>query len=96
MSAPWGHAVLAEHVGETFGVQTAAGERRLELVEVEVLPARETRDDAIRTEPFTLLFRVADGEALPQGTYRFEHAELDAIDVFVVPNGPDRNEAVFN
>jgi hypothetical protein len=52
-------------------------------------------------EPFSLLFRAMAAEFhLPQGMYRLEHEKFGALDIFLVPVGPDekgmRLEAVFN
>ena len=48
---------------------------------------------------FSLLFRGPVDPFLSQGTYRLDHAELGALDIFLVPIGPDaegmRYEAVF-
>ncbi len=51
--------------------------------------------------PFSLVFRSApDHQALPQRIYRVEHAELGALDIFLVPIGADasgmRYQAVFS
>ena len=51
---------------------------------------------------FSLLFEGACEPVLPQQTYEFEHANVGAFDLFIVPLGPDkaggcmRYEAVFN
>jgi hypothetical protein len=49
--------------------------------------------------PFSLVFRGPLRPVLPQQIYRLEHAELGALDIFLVPIGPDaqgmRYEAVF-
>ena len=36
-------------------------------------------------EAFTVQFRSTAGRALGQGTYRFEHPRIGAVDLFVVP-----------
>lgn len=50
-------------------------------------------------QPFSLTFRGPAEPVLPQGTYRLEHAELGALDIFVVPIGHSADatsyEAVF-
>ena len=58
------------------------------------------RPGAPRAEPFSLVFS-ASGSVLDQRTYRLEHPVLGALDIFLVPIGPDadgriRYEAVFN
>jgi uncharacterized protein DUF6916 len=45
--------------------------------------------------PFSLVFQGGPAQTLPQGTHRVEHPELGPIDVFLVPIGPDRYQAVF-
>ena len=54
---------------------------------------------ATRREPFALTFRGTRSPWLPQGTYRLEHDQLGALDLFIVPIGPDehgmRYEAIF-
>ena len=71
--------------------------RSLELVEARESPTTPGFE-GLRT-PFSVVFRAPGPEVLPQRTYRLEHAELGAFDLFVVPiaNGPDgvRYEAVF-
>jgi hypothetical protein len=49
--------------------------------------------------PFTLLFHAPAGACLPQQIFRLEHDQVGAIEIFLVPLGPDakgmRYEAVF-
>lgn len=48
---------------------------------------------------FSLLFLGPARPILPQATYRLEHAEMGAMDIFLVPVGPQAGgmgyEAVF-
>jgi hypothetical protein len=61
----------------------APGEPPLETSLVEV---RSVGDPpANGREPFALVFRAAAGRLLAQATYRFAHAELGELDIFVVP-----------
>lgn len=50
-------------------------------------------------DPFTLVFRGPTEPSLPQATYRLEHAELGALEIFIVPIGQDADsmsyEAIF-
>jgi hypothetical protein len=66
--------------------------------EVELVDIREGPAGASRTQ-FALLFRGGPDQSLPQRIYRLEHDELGALDLFLVPLGPDdvgqRYEAVF-
>lgn len=53
-----------------------------------------------RKQPFSVLFRGPRNVVLPQAIYRVEHERLGALEIFLVPIGPDgqgmRYEAVFN
>jgi hypothetical protein len=50
--------------------------------------------------PFSLVLRSPPGAPLPQRIYRLQHEELGALDLFLVPIGPDDAgmcyEAVFS
>lgn len=45
--------------------------------------------------PFSLVFQGGPTPPLPQRIYRVEHAQLGAIEIFLVPIAADRYEAVF-
>jgi hypothetical protein len=66
--------------------------------DVELVSVTEGAAGATRTQ-FSLLFRGGPDPPLPQRIYRLEHPELGALDLFLVPLGPDdvgqRYEAVF-
>ena len=62
----------------------------VELVEVTEIP-REPGGRA----PFSLVFQGGPNPPLPQRIYRVEHDELGELEIFLVPIGPDRYEAVF-
>jgi hypothetical protein len=47
------------------------------------------------TPRFSLIFRDVNGPALPQNTYRVEHAELGVFPLFLVPIGPKRGEVSY-
>ncbi len=51
-------------------------------------------------EQFAIVFRGPLNQALPQATYSFEHQEIGAFELFIVPikRDPDRiyYEAIFN
>lgn len=70
----------------------------VELIEVRDLGTRVLEDE--RLENYALVFRAAVKGHAPQGIYRIEHEALGALDVFLVPIGPDavgmRYEAIFN
>jgi hypothetical protein len=61
-----------------------------ELVAVDAIP----RAPGGRA-PFSLAFRGGPAPPLPQGIRRVEHDALGALEIFLVPVGPDRYEAVF-
>lgn len=87
------------HVGEDFELELG-GDKTLSLELVSSHPlSTYTLDGATRT-PFSLIFR-SPGERrhAPQQIYTVRHAELGAMEIFLVPIGPDedsmRYEAVF-
>lgn len=89
--------MFAARIGERFRIQ--ATEQRIidvELVEASPLSGKNT---ALQRQPFSLVFRAAGGELVPQSIYRVEHDGMGAHDLFLVPIGPDgggmRYEAVF-
>jgi hypothetical protein len=90
---------FAECSGSRFRVAPdSEPELEVELVEVKSLGAPRPGDPGAR-EPFSLIFRGPVDRALPQRTYRMEHATLGAMDIFIVPVGPDevgmRYQAIF-
>lgn len=62
-----------------------------ELVEVTEIP-REPGGRA----PFSFVFEGGPTPPLPQAIYPVHHHELGTIEIFLVPIGPDRYEAVFS
>lgn len=91
-------ADFTPRLGQPFAVQLAGvAPVELTLAAVEELgPA----DGAAGRRPFSLLFLgPVSRQYFLQRTYRLEHAELGAIDMFLVPLGPEggrmRYEAVF-
>lgn len=100
MSARLDVAEFQARAGQEFRMDLGGGqELRLELAAVRDLGRRSDPSGELST--YALVFR-SPGERrhAPQGTYRLTHAELGALEVFVVPIGPDavgmRYEAVFN
>jgi len=86
------------HVGSTFQVRLNPQETvPLTLAEVSVYPDHE---EGPRRQPFSLIFHGAHRFVLPQRVYPIEHQNLAAMEIFLVPLGPDgqgmRYEAVFN
>jgi hypothetical protein len=87
---------FAHRLGETFAATAAEGRAlTLTLASVDALPGPP---DGRRT-PFSLEFRDAARDHVPQQTVAVEHPELGAFDLFVVPLGPApegmRYEAIF-
>jgi hypothetical protein len=90
---------------ETFTAETFASRlhQRFALVdrdaahELELTDVTESgRGTPEGRAPFSILFRGPDAPTLPQRTYRLEHVELGAFELFLVPIGPGQYEAVFS
>ncbi len=85
---------FTENLHTTFYVESPAERVPFELIEV------AERHDSPALEQFSLIFHGAMTPVLPQRMYRLEHETLGAMDIFLVPIGPDsagmRYEAVFN
>lgn len=66
----------------------------LELVAASVIPAPAGYD------AFSIVFRGPSGTLLPQAIYYFQHSDLGAFELFIVPIRQDQYglyyEAVFN
>ena len=83
---PYRHGRFVVHVEsvEPFEVEL------IEVTEADAGPARRQ---------FALVFRGGPAPPLPQRIYRVEHQALGALDIFLVPLGPDevgqRYEAIF-
>ena len=77
---------FAPHLHDEFRLES----HPVALIEVTEIP-REPGGRA----PFSLVFQGGPSPPLPQGTYRVEHPELGAIEIFLVPIAQDRYEAVF-
>lgn len=90
------HETFTPLAGHVFSIATADGPTELHLNAVSKLG--QQRADASR-EPFALVFRGRHGLRLPQGIYRFTHASLGEIEMFITqladgPQGADF-EAIF-
>ena len=75
----------------------------LELIEVESVrngPGNRRAGPGLVQETFSLCFRGASGESLPQTTYVLEQESLGRFELFIVPIGQEdgcvRYQAVFN
>lgn len=66
--------------------------------EVELIEVTEGAQGGSRTQ-FSLLFRGGPDPPLVQRIYQLEHEQLGALEIFLVPLGPDdvgqRYEAIF-
>lgn len=84
-------------LGEQFRIQ-ATDQRSIDVELVEANPLGSNTATP-RGQPFSLVFRAAGGEQVPQRIYRVEHEQMGAHDIFLVPIGPDRGgmryEAIF-
>ena len=87
-----GFEAFAASVGERFALEADDGVMAAELIEAKPLGGAPQR-------PFALLFRVAEGEVLPQRMYPLKHDDLGRFELFLVPVGADedgtRYEAIF-
>ncbi len=89
-------AAFAPCLGEVFQARADGLALDLTLIEVKALRSRTGQP----REPFTLLFRGPLAPLLPQRIHSLHHDALGALEIFLVPIGPDetgqRYEAVFN
>lgn len=76
---------------EQFSLVDESGRLDIELVEVTQLGTATPE----RRAPFSLVFRGPESPTLPQRIYRLEHAGLGTFELFLVPVGPGRYEAIF-
>jgi len=85
------HDDFAGRVGEQFEMRVADGPSvALELIEATEGSALGGRGpDGQERRQFSLVFRGPDQPVLPQGTYPLGHAELEGLELFLVPLGPD-------
>lgn len=79
-------------VGQAFAVGEEGGST-VELILAEA--AAQRGDSPSARAPFSLLFHGPADPLLPQGSYRFEHASLGAMEIFIVPLGRDEHSAVY-
>jgi hypothetical protein len=82
---------------QSFRVALDGASLELELVAADPLGAGDPA--AGRRRPFSLIFRGPAVPLLPQRIYRLENRALGALEIFLVPIGPDaaglRYEAIF-
>ena len=86
-----------ERIGDD-PLELEAGGRRLTARVVEV--KRMATDDRPERNDFSVLFRTADADPVPQQIFRLEHPALGEQHLFLVPLGPRGDEfeyeAVFS
>ena len=86
---------FARHLNSKFLIKL---EQAGIVIEVELIEALDN-GSAPGQERFSITFRGPLDAPLPQAMYRFEHAELEAFDLFIVPIKQDQDgryyEAVF-
>lgn len=91
------HESFAAELGSEFRLPIA-GRGSLLLTLAEATALGSARPGGPRS-PFSLVFRGPPAPVLPQRTYRLEHDRLGALEIFIVPIGPDalgmRYEAIF-
>lgn len=94
MSAPYSHAVFAEHIETVFRLPAVGGPLALELIEVSAQRENGPFDS------FSIVLRGPAGTYIPQANYCFEHDALGDIELFIVPIRQDQQglyyEAAFN
>lgn len=93
-------ATFAPAVGSTFTISLDGPPHTLALV-LEHVTEHVAPPHAPRAQPFSLLFTGPTGGHLPQATYILRHETLGALQIFIVPVGPQPDgrhqyEAVFN
>ena len=95
MSADLTHEEFSKHLHTKFKIRISEEQ----AVEVELTEVSELLLSA-RQERFSLIFRSANDIIVAQGLHRFEHDQMGAFDLFIVPVERDErgtyHEAVFN
>ena len=92
---------FAQCIGQQFQLECGGQAVATELATVTGLGFKPTEDRSRgERESFSLLFHAPKQWRYPQCIYQVSHPILGALDVFLVPLGPDekgmRLEAVFN
>lgn len=89
---------FAQAVNQGFDLMIGEATMALTLVEAKPLPVHPF--PGMMRAPFSLMFRSGKAVVLPQRLYRLRHADLGAIDLFLVPVGRDVQgvlyQALFN
>jgi len=89
---------FSKHVGTQF--QISLGEREVNLTLAEVKAYMPEANEEIGMERFSVFFNGPADIMLPQQTYRMQHEQMGAFEIFIGPIRRDANgfryEAVFN
>ena len=95
MLAELTHEDFARCLNERFRLHTDTTSCDLQLFQVKPL----SMDMPGARQPFSLLFRAPMEALFPQMIYRIENDRMGALDLFLVPIGPDEHgmlyEAIF-
>lgn len=92
-------------VGSTFQIMVQGQPSLdLKLASVEDMTVEDLlRDPSIRSQPFSLIFDGPMTPVAPQAIYELNHDQLEKLNLFLVPIGPDRKtrqvmqyQAIFN
>ena len=98
MAASLTEEEFSKHTNTIFCISLEDAAVELELVEVKGYMKNPGDQDGM--ERFSVFFKGPGKPFLPQRTYTISHGGMGAIDLFLVPIGPDgegfRYEAVFN
>jgi hypothetical protein len=81
-------------IGTSF---QAGGAGAFTLIEAQSLASAATRAETSRRtrQPFSLVFAGPATPTLPQATRQLDHPTLGSLDIFLVPIGAGKYEAVF-
>jgi hypothetical protein len=90
--------VLNQHVAAPMLVANSQAKPRMVVltsVSHSMTTTKPGRKGPPPTPRYSLIFRDVNGPALPQDTYRVEHAQLGVFPLFLVPIGPKRGELYY-
>jgi hypothetical protein len=87
-------------IGEAFHIRAVSGDAPAVEMRLSEATALGDAPEGTSRAPFSILFHGPADPTLPQAVYRFEHDELGALELFVVPVEPDaagpRYQAIFS
>lgn len=91
--------LFSAHIDTTFRV-FFSDDASTEAVLIKVEGLHGDTPEESERQPFSLIFRCPKDSVVEQKVYRIEHGVLDAMELFLVPIGPDKEgmlyEAVFS